>query len=126
MARAVVAAEGLWLTDGDGHRVLDGHGNGCHHIGYRHPRLVDALTRQLATLPFAPRRFTNAPAVALAERNDLARFEQVPVPGHTLTGRDLAGALSRVTGHADRKRAARNPGALRNNRIGLVLLRSRR
>ncbi|MEN2977762.1 aminotransferase class III-fold pyridoxal phosphate-dependent enzyme (plasmid) [Tistrella bauzanensis] len=68
VARAVVAAEGPWLTDGDGHRVLDGHGNGCHHIGYRHPRLVDALTRQLATLPFAPRRFTNAPAVALAER----------------------------------------------------------
>lgn len=41
-------------------------------------------------------------AVALAERDDLARFEQVPVPGHTLTGRDLAGALSRVTRHTVR------------------------
>ncbi|MBV7380422.1 flagellar motor protein MotB [Maritimibacter dapengensis] len=34
--------------------------------------------------------------------------------------------IQRVTGHADRKPAARNPMALRNNRIELILLRSRR
>ncbi len=38
-------------------------------------------------------------AVALAEiRDGLARFEDVPFPGYTLTGQDLAQALSRVTG----------------------------
>lgn len=31
--------------------------------------------------------------------------------------------VRRVTGHADRKPAARNPMALRNNRIELILLR---
>jgi 4-aminobutyrate aminotransferase len=38
-----------------------------HHLGYGHPRLVDALTRQLRELPFTPRRFTDEPAVRLAE-----------------------------------------------------------
>jgi chemotaxis protein MotB len=36
------------------------------------------------------------------------------------------GRLRRVTGHADRKQTARNPMAARNNRIELILLRSRR
>jgi chemotaxis protein MotB len=34
--------------------------------------------------------------------------------------------IRRVTGHADRKPAARNPMAVRNNRIELILLRSKR
>lgn len=34
--------------------------------------------------------------------------------------------IRRVTGHADRKPAARNPMAVRNNRIELILLRNRR
>ncbi len=34
--------------------------------------------------------------------------------------------IQRVTGHADRKPVARNPMALRNNRIELILLRTRR
>lgn len=37
-------------------------------------------------------------AVALAGRDDLARFEQMPVPGYTLTGRELARALAQTTG----------------------------
>jgi len=51
-----------------GRRIVDFHGNSCHHIGYSHPRLIAALTRQLTGLTFAPRRFTCAPAVELAER----------------------------------------------------------
>ena len=34
---------------------------------YGHPRLVAAIKQQLDELPFAPRRFTNEPAVALAD-----------------------------------------------------------
>jgi chemotaxis protein MotB len=34
--------------------------------------------------------------------------------------------MRRVTGHADREPVARNPMALRNNRIELILLRTRR
>jgi 4-aminobutyrate aminotransferase len=47
---------------------MDFHGNSVHHIGYGHPRLLDAVRRQMEELPFSPRRFTNEPAVALAEK----------------------------------------------------------
>jgi len=65
---AVRHAEGLWIEDMDGRRFMDFHGNSCHHIGYGHPRLKEALRRQMDELSFAPRRFTCAPALELAER----------------------------------------------------------
>ena len=65
---ALVEAEGIWLTDADGRRFMDFHGNNVHQVGYRHPRVIDAVKRQLDTLPFSPRRFTNSYAVELAEK----------------------------------------------------------
>jgi 4-aminobutyrate aminotransferase len=65
---AVRRAEGIWLEDLAGRRYMDFHGNNVHHLGHGHPRLIAALKAQLDELPFAPRRFTNQPAVALAER----------------------------------------------------------
>lgn len=62
------AVEGVWAEDDSGHRFMDFQGNTCHNIGYAHPRLIAALKDQLERLPFTPRRFTNEPAVALAER----------------------------------------------------------
>ena len=47
---------------------MDFHGNNVHHIGYAHPRLLEALRRQMDELTFAPRRYTCAPAVELAEK----------------------------------------------------------
>jgi len=85
---ALVEAEGIWLTDADGHRYMDFHGNNVHQVGYRHPAVVAAVKRQLDTLPFSPRRFTNAAAVELAER--LAALAPDPLgkvllaPGGTL------------------------------------------
>ena len=61
-------AEGIWLEDADGRRYMDFHGNNAHHIGYGHPRLIEAIRRQLDDLPFAPRRFTCEPAIELAEK----------------------------------------------------------
>jgi len=61
-------AEGIWIEDIAGRRYMDFHGNSVHHIGYGHPKLVAAIKAQLDDLPFAPRRFTNEPAVALAEK----------------------------------------------------------
>ncbi len=61
-------AEGLWIEDRDGRRYMDFHGNNVHHVGYGHPDLKTAIRDQLDTLSFAPRRFTNAPAVALARK----------------------------------------------------------
>ena len=85
---SLVGAEGIWLTDIEGHRYMDFHGNNVHQVGYRHPRVIDAVKRQLDTLPFSPRRFTNAAAVELAER--LAALAPDPLgkvlfaPGGTL------------------------------------------
>jgi (R)-1-hydroxy-2-aminoethylphosphonate ammonia-lyase len=64
---AISQARGIWLQDVDGRRYMDFHGNSCHHIGYGHPRLIAAMKQQLDELPFTPRRFTDEPAVALAE-----------------------------------------------------------
>jgi 4-aminobutyrate aminotransferase len=64
----VVKAEGLWLETLDGRRYMDFHGNNVHHIGHGHPRLRERLKRQLDELSFVPRRFTDLPAIRLAER----------------------------------------------------------
>jgi 4-aminobutyrate aminotransferase len=65
---ALEAAQGIWLTDVEGRRVMDFHGNNVHQVGYRHPHVVAAVKAQLDTLPFSPRRYTNRVAVDLAER----------------------------------------------------------
>ncbi|MGB5802341.1 MAG: aminotransferase class III-fold pyridoxal phosphate-dependent enzyme, partial [Mesorhizobium sp.] len=64
---AIAKAEGIWIEDTTGRRYMDFHGNSVHHIGYGHPRLKEAIKKQLDELPFAPRRFTCEPAVELAE-----------------------------------------------------------
>ena len=61
-------AEGVYIEDTSGNRFIDFHGNNVHHIGYGHPRLVEAIHRQMQELPFAPRRFTCEVSVELAEK----------------------------------------------------------
>ncbi len=69
----VTRAEGAYIYDGAGRRYLDLHGNGVHTVGYQHPKVLQAVRDQLdQALSFAPRRFTNLPAVLLAEK--LARI----------------------------------------------------
>lgn len=64
----VSKADGIWLTDSSGKRYMDFHGNNVHHIGYGHPRLIEAITRQMHELSFAPRRYSCESAIALAEK----------------------------------------------------------
>ncbi len=64
----IAKAEGAYIEDIQGNRYLDFHGNNVHHIGYGHPRLKQAISEQMDTLPFAPRRFTCQPAVDLAKK----------------------------------------------------------
>jgi len=65
---ALASCDGIWLTDVEGRRVMDFHGNNVHQVGYRHPHVMAAVRQQLDTLPFSPRRFTNAAAIDLAAR----------------------------------------------------------
>jgi 4-aminobutyrate aminotransferase len=61
-------AEGIWIEDHAGKRYMDFHGNNVHHIGYGHPRLIEAITKQMQRLSFAPRRFACEVAAELAEK----------------------------------------------------------
>ena len=65
---AIAKAEGPYIEDVQGRRYLDFHGNNVHHIGYGHPRLKQAIAKQMDDLPFAPRRFACEPATALAAK----------------------------------------------------------
>ena len=69
---AIAKAEGIWIEDVQGRRYMDFHGNNVHHIGYGHPRLKRAIAAQMDALPFAPRRYANEVANALAAK--LARI----------------------------------------------------
>ncbi|MCA9257662.1 MAG: aspartate aminotransferase family protein, partial [Planctomycetales bacterium] len=61
-------AQGSSLFDLEGREILDFHGNSVHQVGYAHPRVVEAVKRQLEELPFCPRRYTNRAAIDLARR----------------------------------------------------------
>jgi 4-aminobutyrate aminotransferase len=65
---AIVKADGIFIEDTAGRRMMDFHGNNVHHIGYGHPRLKRAIAEQMEALPFTPRRYTSEPAVALAKK----------------------------------------------------------
>lgn len=65
---AIVRAEGAVLTDIEGRRILDFHGNSVHQLGHGHPKVVAAIKRAIDVLPFCPRRYANANATALARR----------------------------------------------------------
>ncbi len=65
---ALAECEGIWLIDAAGRRIMDFHGNSVHQVGYRHPHVIAAVKRALDTLPFSPRRYTNAAAVELAAK----------------------------------------------------------
>jgi (R)-1-hydroxy-2-aminoethylphosphonate ammonia-lyase len=65
---SLVSSEGIWLEDAEGRRYMDFHGNSVHQVGYGHPHVIEAVKRQLDTLPFSPRRFTNSAAIDLARK----------------------------------------------------------
>ncbi|MGN6524892.1 MAG: aspartate aminotransferase family protein [Burkholderiaceae bacterium] len=69
-ARIVERAEGVYIWDTEGHKILDGmSGLWCVNVGYGQQALIDAATRQMAQLPFYNAFFNTAtpPAIELAE-----------------------------------------------------------
>lgn len=62
------SCEGIYLTDKQGRRYMDFHGNNVHQVGYRNPFVLDRVKAQMDVLPFSPRRYTNEPAITLAKR----------------------------------------------------------
>ncbi len=82
---ALNSAHGSYLTDRQGRRILDFHGNSVHQVGYGHPKVIAAIKQQLDELPFCPRRYTNRAAIELARRlSRLAPLRPSDVPAKVL------------------------------------------
>jgi 4-aminobutyrate aminotransferase-like enzyme len=62
----VVRAEGVWLFDADGSRLLDAYNN-VPVVGHCHPRVTEAVVRQTRTVN-THARYLYEPLVELAER----------------------------------------------------------
>ena len=60
--------EGVYLKDAQGRMILDFHGNNVHQVGFGHPKVVAAVTRQMQELSFCTRRYTNEVSVRLAQK----------------------------------------------------------
>jgi 4-aminobutyrate aminotransferase len=66
-------AQNIYVQDFNGKKYIDMHGNGVHNAGFNHPAIIRAVKKQLDDeMTFCPRRYTNLPAVDLAEK--LARI----------------------------------------------------
>ena len=69
-SRIITSAEGIYLRDSDGQRILDAmSGLWCVNVGYGQQALVDAATKQMKELAFYNAFFQTAtpPAIELAE-----------------------------------------------------------
>jgi putrescine aminotransferase len=70
-ARIITRGEGVWLTDSEGARILDGmSGLWCVNIGYGRERLAEVAARQMRELPFYNTFFqtSHVPAIELAAK----------------------------------------------------------
>ncbi len=68
--RIVTGAEHIYVTDSDGHKVLDGmSGLWCCNLGFSQPKIVEAIYEQLNKLPFYNNFFncSNEAAVHMAK-----------------------------------------------------------
>lgn len=62
------SCNGASIEDLQGRRLLDFHGNNVHQVGFGHPKVIEAITRQMQELSFCTRRYTNLPAIQLARK----------------------------------------------------------
>jgi 4-aminobutyrate aminotransferase len=60
--------KGPFIHDLGGRKYYDFHGNSAHQVGFAHPFVIAAIKEQLDTLCFCTRRYTNRPAIELAEK----------------------------------------------------------
>lgn len=70
-ARVITRAEGCWLNDSDGNRILDAMGGlWCVNVGYGRRELARAAARQMEELPYYNTFFqtTHVPAIALSAK----------------------------------------------------------
>jgi 4-aminobutyrate---pyruvate transaminase len=70
-ANILTGAQGIWLTDGKGHQLLDAFaGLWCVNVGYGQESVVQAAAEQMRKLPYATGyfHFSSEPAIRLADK----------------------------------------------------------
>ncbi|MEH0071484.1 aspartate aminotransferase family protein [Pannonibacter sp. Pt2-lr] len=70
-SRVITNAKGVWLTDSDGNRILDGMaGLWCAQIGHGREEVAEAVYKQMLELPYYNTFFktTHPPVIALSEK----------------------------------------------------------
>jgi putrescine aminotransferase len=112
-SRVIVKAEGVYLYDSEGNRILDGMaGLWCVNVGYGRKELAEAAYRQLLELPYYNSFFQTAhpPAIELAKQLvDLTppQFNHVFFTGSGSEGNDTVVRLVRrywdLLGQPERK-----------------------
>jgi putrescine aminotransferase len=112
-ARVIVRAEGCYLYDSDGERMLDGMaGLWCVNVGYGRRELADVAYRQMLELPYYNSFFqtSHPPAIELARRLvDLTppQFNRVFFTGSGSEGNDTVLRIVRryweILGQPERK-----------------------
>jgi 4-aminobutyrate aminotransferase len=65
---ALSGASGTQIVDLEGRTLLDFHANQVNVVGFANPRVLEAVRTQMDALVFCTRRYTNEPAIRLAER----------------------------------------------------------
>lgn len=63
----IVDAAGAYITDKNGRKYLDFHGNSIHQVGYKNAAVIAAVKQQFDELPFIPRRYTANIAIDAAQ-----------------------------------------------------------
>ena len=72
---AIVGAEGAYVTDSDGNRLIDGIGGlWCVTVGHGRPEIIEAITQQLQQLDYYSTfyNFTHPSAAKLAAKRRAA------------------------------------------------------
>jgi putrescine---pyruvate transaminase len=112
-SRIITRAEGVYLYDSDGNRILDGmSGLWCVNVGYGRKELAEAAYRQMLELPYYNSFFksANPPAIELATllaQVTPPQFNRVFYSGSGSEGNDTVVRMVRrywdVSGQPDRK-----------------------
>ncbi|WP_276091026.1 aspartate aminotransferase family protein [Pedobacter sp. JY14-1] len=74
----LASTQGVRLNNLSGETYIDFHGNNVHQLGYHNQFIIDQVKAQLDEMAFCPRRYTNLPAIYLAEK-------LAALTGYTLT-----------------------------------------
>jgi adenosylmethionine---8-amino-7-oxononanoate aminotransferase len=127
----IARSRGAWLEDVDGRRYLDGNGSWwCNNLGHGHPRLLEALRRQGASLVHCSMAgVTHEPAARLAEELVAAAPEGLTRVFYSDNGSTAVEVALKIAlqywqqnGQPERHRFVSLPGAYHGDTAGAMSL----